>query len=43
MTEAVIAGQEPVSVDVEAGRSYGWCAGGRSAGLPLCDGTHRRL
>jgi CDGSH-type Zn-finger protein len=42
MTEAAIAGKESVSVELEAGRRYGWCACGRSACARLCDGTHRR-
>ena len=26
--------------DVAAGREYWWCACGRSAGQPFCDGSH---
>jgi len=41
MTEAVIAAKAPVAVDVEAGRTYWWCACGRSASQPFCDGSHK--
>lgn len=40
MTEAMIAAKAPVAVDVEAGRTYWWCACGRSASQPFCDGSH---
>jgi len=40
MTEAVIAGRAPISVAVEAGRTYHWCACGKSASQPFCDGSH---
>jgi CDGSH-type Zn-finger protein len=41
MIEATIAGRAPVAVDVEAGKTYYWCACGRSATQPFCDGAHR--
>jgi CDGSH iron-sulfur domain-containing protein 3 len=41
MTEAVIAARAPLTVDVEAGRTYWWCACGRSASQPFCDGSHK--
>ena len=31
----------PYQVDVEAGRSYAWCACGRSKTQPFCDGSHK--
>lgn len=31
----------PFAVEVEAGRTYWWCACGRSARQPFCDGSHR--
>ncbi|MBK8174105.1 MAG: CDGSH iron-sulfur domain-containing protein [Rhodospirillales bacterium] len=41
MTEAVIAQKSPFPVAVEAGKKYAWCACGRSATQPFCDGTHK--
>ena len=40
MTEAAIARKEPYEVALEAGRNYAWCACGRSANQPWCDGSH---
>lgn len=40
MTEAIIAQKAPYPVDVSAGRKYFWCACGRSAKQPFCDGSH---
>lgn len=31
----------PYPVDVEAGKTYFWCACGRSARQPFCDGAHK--
>lgn len=41
MEEAVIAQKGPYEVQVEAGQSYLWCACGRSANQPFCDGSHK--
>lgn len=41
MTEPVIAQKSPYAVQVEAGKSYYWCACGRSANQPFCDGSHK--
>lgn len=41
MSEPVIAGREPVRVELEAGRRYWWCACGKSAKQPFCDGSHK--
>ena len=41
MTEPVIAQNAPYEVDVEEGKSYWWCACGRSQSQPFCDGSHR--
>ena len=40
MPEAVIAQPKPFLVIVEGGRTYWWCACGRSAKQPFCDGSH---
>ena len=37
----VIAGREPIGVEVEEGRIYWWCTCGRSAKQPFCDGSHK--
>ena len=39
--EPKIAQKGPYSVDLEAGKSYHWCACGRSQNQPFCDGSHR--
>ena len=41
MTDPVRASNTPYPVDVEAGKSYYWCACGRSAKQPFCDGSHK--
>ncbi|QLH40299.1 MAG: CDGSH iron-sulfur domain-containing protein [Defluviicoccus sp.] len=41
MAEAVIAQKSPFPVQVEAGRKYAWCACGKSATQPFCDGKHK--
>ena len=41
MHEALVAQKEPYAVDVIAGKKYAWCACGRSAKQPFCDGSHR--
>ena len=41
MSEPTIAQKGSYAVQVEAGKSYHWCACGRSAKQPFCDGTHR--
>jgi CDGSH-type Zn-finger protein len=40
MTEPVIAQKSPYAVEVEAGKSYWWCACGKSQSQPFCDGSH---
>lgn len=40
MSTPEIAAKEPFSVEVEAGRKYFWCACGKSAKQPFCDGSH---
>jgi glutamate synthase domain-containing protein 2/CDGSH-type Zn-finger protein len=41
MSKPVVAGTHPVPVNLEAGEEYHWCACGRSADQPFCDGSHR--
>ena len=35
-----LAQTAPYPVEVEAGKPYFWCACGRSANQPFCDGSH---
>lgn len=41
MSEPVIAQKGPFPVEVEAGKTYFWCACGKSAKQPFCDGSHK--
>jgi CDGSH-type Zn-finger protein len=41
MSEPEIGGRAPIRIDVEAGKSYWWCACGRSKTQPFCDGSHK--
>jgi CDGSH-type Zn-finger protein len=41
MPEPTIAQKSPYPVEVEAGKSYYWCACGLSANQPFCDGSHK--
>jgi len=42
MPDSPIPAQKgPYAVDVRAGKSYFWCACGRSAKQPFCDGSHK--
>lgn len=41
MTDPVIARRAPYAVEVDAGKKYFWCACGRSAKQPFCDGSHK--
>jgi len=40
MSDPVVAGKDPIEVELEAGKSYWWCACGRSKDQPWCDGSH---
>ncbi|MGB1884668.1 MAG: CDGSH iron-sulfur domain-containing protein [Gammaproteobacteria bacterium] len=40
MSDPVRAADTPYAVDVEVGKSYFWCACGKSAKQPFCDGSH---
>jgi len=41
MAEPVIAQKAPFGIEVESGKEYWWCACGRSASQPFCDGSHK--
>ncbi len=41
MSKAEIAAERPFIVRVEEGRNYFWCACGKSASQPFCDGAHK--
>ena len=41
MSEPVIAQESPYTVPVKAGQDYWWCACGKSATQPFCDGSHK--
>lgn len=37
----IVAQNSPFAVEVTAGKSYFWCACGKSAKQPFCDGSHK--
>ena len=41
MSKGEVAAKAPFKVDVEAGKTYFWCACGKSAKQPFCDGSHK--
>ena len=41
MEEPKIAQKSPIATDVKKGQTYYWCACGRSASQPFCDGSHK--
>jgi CDGSH iron-sulfur domain-containing protein 3 len=41
MDSPLIPQRAPYGVPVEAGATYWWCACGRSASQPFCDGSHK--
>jgi CDGSH-type Zn-finger protein len=41
MSEPVAAAKAPIGVEVESGKTYWWCACGKSATQPFCDGSHK--
>lgn len=41
MEKPVVAGREPIAVELKAGETYYYCACGRSAKQPFCDGSHQ--
>ena len=40
MAKGERAGDSPIGVDVVQGKSYYWCACGKSSKQPFCDGSH---
>ena len=40
MSNPTIARKGPYAVELQAGKLYAWCACGRSANQPFCDGAH---
>ncbi len=36
----IVAQKAPYGIEVEAGKTYYWCACGRSKSQPFCDGSH---
>lgn len=41
MSDPHIAAKNPAKVELEAGKTYAWCACGHSQSQPFCDGSHK--
>jgi CDGSH-type Zn-finger protein len=41
MDQAKVAQKSPYAAEVTEGKQYYWCACGRSANQPFCDGSHK--
>ena len=41
MSEPHVAQKAPYAVELEADKSYYWCACGKSGKQPFCDGSHK--
>jgi CDGSH-type Zn-finger protein len=41
MSKGAVAGNAPIKIDVEAGKTYYWCSCGKSSKQPFCDGSHK--
>lgn len=41
MTAPIIAQKSPYPIEVEEGKTYFWCACGKSSKQPFCDGSHK--
>lgn len=41
MSEPLRASDTPFATEVESGKTYYWCACGRSNKQPFCDGSHQ--
>ena len=40
MEKGKVAGKSPQMVELEAGKTYAWCACGQSSSQPWCNGAH---
>ncbi len=41
MTDHPAQRPQPMAIAVQAGKTYWWCACGRSRSQPFCDGSHK--
>lgn len=41
MEKPTVAGTSPLVLEIEEGKNYAWCACGKSANQPWCDGSHK--
>src|SRR5687767_3115102 len=41
VVDCVVARRKPYYQELKAGRTYYWCACGRSRSQPFCDGSHK--
>ncbi len=41
MSNPIVAANSPIPVDLKAGETYYFCACGKSANQPFCDGSHK--
>lgn len=41
MNKPIRASNTPYAVELEAGKTYFWCACGQSKQQPFCDGSHK--
>lgn len=41
MEKPQIADNQPVEIELEAGKTYAWCQCGKSSKQPFCDGAHK--
>jgi CDGSH-type Zn-finger protein len=41
MEKGKVAGKAPKMIELIAGETYAWCACGKSANQPFCDGSHQ--
>lgn len=40
MDKPIAVQDAPYDIEVEEGKTYAWCACGKSANQPFCDGSH---